>query len=316
VAACAGLFASPASTTAGRQSDLDAFMAKVLAARDENWKKLQQYILDERERVEIRGPSNQPIWGQRSEYTWFIREGYFVRSPVRANGVAIAEDERRKYEEDYLRRAREREKRADRDRKGAPPADAERQAEELPQNLDALLRQTRQPQFIDSAYFLHFKFEQGTYALVGRETFDGRDVLRIEYYPKRLFTHEQDAQQKRREERKPNRSEDVEAALERMMNKVSLVTLWVEPKSHQIVKYTFDNVNMDFLPAAWLARLHDLKASMTMGQPFPDVWLPRDVDFYFAGLLAIGQFTINYHIDYHDYRQATTSGRIIKGGGE
>ena len=40
-----------------------------------------------------------------------------------------------------------------------------------------------------------------------------------------------------------------------MMNKVSLVTIWVEPKSHQIVKYTFDNVNFDFLPAAWLLRL-------------------------------------------------------------
>ena len=61
------------------------------------------------------------------------------------------------------------------------------------------------------------------------------------------------------------------------MNKVSLVTIWVEPKSYQIVKYTFDNVNFDFLPGAWLLHVDDLKASMTMSQPFPDVWLPRDV---------------------------------------
>ena len=54
-----------------------------------------------------------------------------------------------------------------------------------------MLRQSRQPDFIDSAYFLRFKFEQGKYALVGRETFDGQDVLRIEYYPARLFSHEQ-----------------------------------------------------------------------------------------------------------------------------
>src|ERR1044072_7119134 len=30
------------------QTDLDAFMRQVLARRDDNWKKLQQYILDER----------------------------------------------------------------------------------------------------------------------------------------------------------------------------------------------------------------------------------------------------------------------------
>ena len=64
------------------------------------------------------------------------------------------------------------------------------------------------------------------------------------------------------------------------MNKVSLVTLWVEPKSKQIVKYIFDNVHFDFLPAAWLVRMEELQASMTMSQPFKDVWLPRDVDFH------------------------------------
>jgi hypothetical protein len=51
------------------QSDLDAFMQKVLASRDENWKKLQQYILDEREQVEIRGPSNTPVWGERRDFS-------------------------------------------------------------------------------------------------------------------------------------------------------------------------------------------------------------------------------------------------------
>ena len=36
------------------QTDLDAFMGKVLTARDENWKKLQQYILDERSQITAR----------------------------------------------------------------------------------------------------------------------------------------------------------------------------------------------------------------------------------------------------------------------
>ena len=37
------------------------------------------------------------------------------------------------------------------------------------------------------------------------------------------------------------------------MNKTALVTLWVDPAEHQIVKYTFDNVWLDFLPGG-LAR--------------------------------------------------------------
>ena len=49
---------------------------------------------------------------------------------------------------------------------------------------------------------------------------------------------------------------------------------------------------------------------MTMSQPFQDVWLPRDVDMFFSAMLAIGAFDVRYHLDYHDYRQATTSGRI------
>ncbi len=302
-------------------------MQKVVARRDENWKKLQQYVLDETELVQVRGPSQLPIWGDKREYTWFIKEGYFVRSPLKANGVTISERDRRKYEENYLRRAKGRDKRElERIKNAEGKADgkevqAERVPEEPPASLDAFLAQTRQPQFIDSAYFLKFKFEQGKYALVGRETLDGQDVLRIEYYPARLFSNDrEDRRQAEREKRRPAREKPKDnrwdEKMEQMMNKISLVTIWVEPKSYQIVKYTFDNVNFDFLPAAWLVRVNDLKASMTMSQPVKDVkdlWLPRDIDWYFSAMLAIGTFDVRYHLEYHDYRQATTSGRI-KGG--
>jgi hypothetical protein len=39
--------------------------------------------------------------------------------------------------------------------------------------------------------------------------------------------------------------------MQRLMNKVSRVTIWVEPEQKQIVKYTFENVSLDFLPASW-----------------------------------------------------------------
>lgn len=322
VAAGASVFAAsaprpapPGPSALGAQSDLDAFMEQVLARRDENWKKLQQYILDERERVEIRGPSNAAIWGEVREYSWFIREGYFVRSPTKANGVTISEEDRRKAEDDFLRRAKAREARAKKGGAAEPDApDPPRPADPSAAGIDAMLTQTRRPAFVDSAYFLRFKFDQGKYVLAGRETFDGQEVLRIEYYPTKLFSEatERDTAKKQQETGKTS-GEDLDATIERLMNKVSLVTLWVEPKAHQIVKYTFDDLHMDFLPGAWLFRVEDVKASMTMSQPFKDVWLPRDVEMFFSGMVAIGRVTFRLHMDYHDYREAKTSGRI-KGG--
>src|SRR5262249_33675836 len=138
------------------QTDLDAFMRQVLARRDENWKKQQQYVLDERETIDLRGPSRAPIWGDRRDYTWFIREGYFVRSPLKVNGVAIGEAERRKYETEFLDRQKRRERRGPGGAAVSPPVDSA-----PPSDVDGLLRQTREPAFISAAYFLRFRFEEG-----------------------------------------------------------------------------------------------------------------------------------------------------------
>src|SRR5262245_66080354 len=94
-----------------RATDLDAFMRQVLAKRDENWKKLQQYVLDERENIDLRGPSRTPVWGERREYTWLIREGLFVRRPVKVNGVTIGESDLLQAENEFLERQRRRARR-------------------------------------------------------------------------------------------------------------------------------------------------------------------------------------------------------------
>jgi len=91
------------------QSDLDAFMEKVLARRDDNWKKLQQYVLEEEEAFDLTGPGGFPLWGMRREYSWFIRQGIFVRSPISADGVKLSDDDRRKAEDQWLRRQKNRE---------------------------------------------------------------------------------------------------------------------------------------------------------------------------------------------------------------
>jgi hypothetical protein len=305
----------PAAPAVAAQTDLDAFMGEVLARRDDNWKKLQQYILDEREVIDLRGPGNVPLWGERRDYTWYLRDGFFVRSPLKFNGVEISEGDRVKYERDYLRRVQERDKRRGRGQHADDAAAAEPGAAELGAataaadqgNIEALIKQTREPAFISSAYFLRFKFETGKYALVGHEALDGRDVLRIEYYPTRLFRGTD-----RRSSEHPASDEDHarDREFQRLMNKVALVTLWVEPASHQIAKYTFDNVGFDFLPAQWLVHINDLHASMSMGQPFPDVWLPRGLDVGVTMTLAVGQFDVRYGLDYHDYRKADVKARV------
>lgn len=303
-----------AAAVPSAQSDLDAFMKQVIERRDDNWKKLQQYVLDERESIDLRGPAGLPLWGERRDFTWFIQDGYFVRSPLKVNGVAIGESDRRSYEAKFLKREQARDKRGDERGEIRPPGD-----------VDALIRQTREPQFISSAYFLRFKFDQGRYALVGRERLENRDVLRIEYYPQKLFAEDKE-ERERRERREADRGgkrkercigacgkEDDESytqQLQRLMNKASRVTLWVEPASHQILKYTFDDLGWDFLPGQWLVRLESVRASMTMGEPFADVWLPRGLDMDVALALAVGDVNVHYTIDYHDYRRAEVTTRI------
>jgi hypothetical protein len=276
------------------ETDLDAFMRQVLVRRDDNWKKLQQYILDEREQVELRGPNLQTLWGERREYSWYIRDGFFVRSPVRFNGVEIGDKDRRKYETEFLRRMRERDRRA---QSAAAPKPGEGGTGDEA-GVDGLLRQVREPQFVSSAYFLRFTFEEGKYAVVGRETLDGHPVVRVEYYPSKLFTD----RQRRRMARDHDPRDPNDAEIQRMMNKVALVTMWVEPDAHQIVKYTFDNIDFDFLPAQWLVRLGNVRATMSMHQPFPAVWLPRDLEVFVDAQVAVGRFDVRWSVEYRDYR--------------
>ena len=91
--------ASPIQSPPSAQSDLDALMQKVLARRDDNWKKLQQYVLEERDVIDVRGSSNRRIWSERREYIWYPRDGFFIRSPVKVNGVTVPDTDRRAAED-------------------------------------------------------------------------------------------------------------------------------------------------------------------------------------------------------------------------
>jgi hypothetical protein len=170
LAAAVAAFTPPGAVaqSAARDTDLDRFMAAVLARRDDNWKKLQQYILDERERVQILGPGGARLYGLVRDYRWFVKDGYFIRSPLAANGVPIGDDERRKEEAAWLRREQRREKRqADRAREKAKESGEPAPAEPEPpvEAFGDVLRQQSEPSFVRAAYFLKFRFEAGRYAL-------------------------------------------------------------------------------------------------------------------------------------------------------
>jgi len=66
-------------------------MARVLQRRDENWRKLHDYILSETETFAIEGPGKLPLNGFKREYTWYVRDGFLIRSPLRYDGAATPE---------------------------------------------------------------------------------------------------------------------------------------------------------------------------------------------------------------------------------
>ncbi|HWI19148.1 MAG TPA: hypothetical protein VNT81_15445 [Vicinamibacterales bacterium] len=312
-------------------------MAKVLARRDDNWKKLQQYVLDEKEAFDLTGPGRFPLFGMRRDYTWFIRDGIFVRSPISADGVKLSESDRKKAEDEWLRRQKRREaaerRRAEQRAKGEPVDERSTSIAIGPGGVDVsssddravpisstddMLKQMREPQFVSSAYFLKFRFENGRYALAGREKINGFDALKIEYYPGAgLFKDDRDIERERRRQerdkergRDNSRSRQQEQKIEQQMNKASMVTLWVEPKTHQILQYTFDDLDWDFFPGSSIVRVDNVLATMQMAQAFPDVWLPKSIEMQFGMMSAVGGADATYRVDYLNYKEAAVSYRI------
>src|SRR6187431_1996603 len=321
---CIGFLTAALPANMSAQSDLDAFMEKVLARRDDNWKKLQQYVLEEKEAFDLTGPGRFPLWGMRREYSWFIRDGIFIRSPLTADGVKLSDADRRKAETDWLRRQKNREenerRRAEKRAKGEDVEPSSTSVAIGPgrvnvsssddkdpgtpvTNTEDMLKQVREPQFVSSAYFLKFRFEQGRYALAGREKIGDVNALKIEYYPESgLFKDGRT---------KPDRKvRDQDDRIEEKMNKVSMVTLWVDPSTHQILQYTFDNIDMDFFPGRSLVRVDDLQATMQMAQAFPNVWLPRSIEMHFGMMLAVGAVDATYSVDYLNYKEAAVTYKI------
>ena len=312
----AGVAGAAAAQERGEDNELDRFMEQVLARRDENRIARRQYVFDEVERFTVTGYDGEVYSTFTREFVWYRRDGVFVRSPVRFDGVDAGEDDWRRYEAEWLEAEAERARDAAAGTPCAPddppgsPVAADGAAVPSPSPGGAgatadLGAADLRPRFLSESYWLDFEFEPGNYYFAGRERLAGRDVLRIEYFPERLFR-----------ERGPddgdcNRPPISVPGAPEAFNESTLVTLWIDPDEHQIVRFTFDGIGFDFLPLRWLVRLDALSASMTMGRPLDGaVWLPERIEAVGVMTMASGSTTVAYSRAFSGYREAETGARL------
>ena len=310
-------------------NELDRFMEQVLARRDENRIARRQYVFDEMERFTVTGYDGEVYSSFTLEFVWYRRDGVFVRSPVRFNGVDAGEDDWQQYEAEWLEAEAERARDAASeapcapdDTSGSPPA-VDEAAVPSPspggagEPADLSAAADLRPRFLSESYWLDFAFEPGNYYFAGREPLAGRDVLRIEYFPERLFQERDPDAQWPVSPRSTGRDGDCNRppisvpGAQEAFNESTLVTLWVDPDEHQIVRFTFDGIGFDFLPLRWLIRLDELSASMTMGRPLDGaVWLPERIEAVGVMTMASGSTTVAYSRTFSGYREAETGARL------
>ena len=98
--------------------------------------------------------------------------------------------------------------------------------------------------------------------------------------------------------KRSRRARKDEQDIERQMNKTALITLWIDPPNIRSSSTRSTTSGWTSCPA-WLVRVDDLRASMTMGQPFPGVWLPRGMNIHAGITLANGSFEAGYERSVH-----------------
>ena len=117
---------------------------------------------------------------------------------MRFNGVKVGEEDARKYEDDWI---------ASGARAAGAPGEADRREEAgagepaIPPRASVGETPVATPRFVSEAYFMDFKFEPGNYYLAGREQLEGHDVLKIEYYPTKMFSDDDTEKDDKREKR-------------------------------------------------------------------------------------------------------------------
>ena len=274
------------ATASAAQDDVDAFMEKVLEKRDITWDQSYNYVFGEVEKLRITGPEIAALQSFEKDFTWYVRDGYLVRSPWKMNGVEVDDETREKEELRWIERVKK-------DIEEAGPAVGQ-----------GLTRSIERDSFFD------FEFKPGNYLFAGREIFEGREVVRIEYYPRNLFSDDENEESRRQDDEDEDFDEE---EFEHMFEKTSLVTMLVLPEEHQIIKWTFENVGFQFLPYRWLVRMEGLHVSMIMDQPIEGTWLPREIFASASASTASFNLTAEYSREFGDYKEPAVGAGVVFG---
>lgn len=138
------------------ESEIDAFMRKAIETRSKDWDKRYDYVFREVEELKISGDiGDAPFAGFVKEWSWYVKDGYLVRSPISVDGMPVSDEERERSERRWIK---------------------------------SLQKQSEKGKQADENQFFGFKFKPGNYFFAGREQIDGHDVVVIDYYPNKRLT--------------------------------------------------------------------------------------------------------------------------------
>jgi hypothetical protein len=246
----------PSSASAPSQAQLDALMREVLERRDAATRALAGLRFRETEELTVRGQEEvAPLQSSTKVFDWRGRAGTLERDPVSVNGSLI---------------------------EGEPLV-----WDLVADDEEGRLSGARFSQW-DSLF--HFPYEPGRYLLAGREQRDGRQVLRVEYYPRRWFARDDD-----------------ESSLGRDFDRTSLITLWVIAEERRLVALRYHNIGMQFLPLRWLVQVQSLDAEMIIDAAADGTWLPRRLSVNLRASMAPAQITIALTRTFGGYTRADGS---------
>lgn len=240
----------PPSAAVPAQARLDALMREVLHQRDAATRALAGLRFRETEQITVRGQEEvAPLQSSTKVFAWRGRGGALERHPVAVNGSMV---------------------------EGEPLV--------WDLTVDDAGGRLSGARFNQWDSLFHFPYEPGRYLLAGREQRDGRELLRVEYYPRRWFARAGD-----------------ESALGRDFDRTSLVTLWVLAEERRLVAWRYHSIGMQFLPLGWLMQVQSLDAEMVIAAAADGTWLPKRLTVNVLASMAPSQITIEFSRTFDDY---------------
>ena len=273
--------AAPAPAAAPRQdeppaaparNEIDRLVQDAFAGRHAgDWRRLGDFLLRETLAVAVEARPGSPLAGFRRTREY---EWYVREGWAVRSPVSVdgvaVGEARRRRYERDWRRGEQR-RRASLDTSGADP----------------------EPRFVtDFHYFLEWDLAPGDCYFADRERAAGRDAVRLECYPTG-----------RLQGKAGNR-------IDRGIRKTSMLTLWVDPGVRRIVKYSFENSGLEFLPFRWLVRADGFLATLEMA-PAGGVWMPARMHLAARLATARGELEVEVTQRFFEYREAETGARLV-----